>query len=47
MPEIFTNLFLKNSDSVIKFLSNESSYNDDINVINNMPKKLFLRALFK
>ena len=47
MPEIFTNLFSKNSDSVIKFLSNESSYNDDINVINNMPKKLFLRALFK
>ena len=47
MPEIFTNLFMRNSNSVIKFLSNESHYLDDLKVINNMPKKLFLKALFK
>lgn len=45
MPEIFRSLFTNNTNSVIKFLSSNSSMVDDFLAIMNLPKKIFLRAL--
>ena len=47
MPEIFISMFSKNTDSVIKFLSSNSSLVDDFNAIMNLPKKYFLKALIR
>ena len=46
MPKIFFNMFKSSSNTVIKFLSNKSSILEDINIISNMPKLIFIKALF-
>lgn len=45
MPNIFTSLFSKNTNSVLKFLSNKSSITNDFNAIKNLPKVYFLKSL--
>ena len=47
MPEIFRSLFSKNTNSVIKFLSGNSTFVNDFIAIMNLPKIPFLKALFK
>jgi len=46
MPKIFFNMFKTSSNTIIKFLSNKSNIIEDINIINKMPKLIFLKALF-
>ena len=46
MPKIFFNMFKTSSNTIIKFLSNKSNITEDINIINKMPKLIFLKALF-
>tara|TARA_B100000579_G_scaffold437021_1_gene464855 strand:- start:344 stop:1411 length:1068 start_codon:yes stop_codon:yes gene_type:complete len=46
MPKIFFNMFKSSSNTIIKFLSNKSNMFEDINIINKMPKLIFLKALF-
>ena len=46
MPEIFCNMFKASSNTSIKFLSNKSNIFEDINIINKMPKLIFMKALF-
>ncbi len=46
MPKIFFNMFKSSSNTVIKFLSNKSNILEDINIISNMPKLIFIKALF-
>ena len=46
MPQIFLNMFKSSSNTIIKFLSNKSSFIEDINIISKMPKLIFLKALF-
>jgi len=45
MTEIFYNMFQVSTNSVIKFLSNESNMFEDTKIIMKMPKLIFLRAL--
>ncbi len=45
MPKIFFNMFKTSSTTIIKFLSNKSNIIEDINIINKMPKVIFLKAL--
>ena len=47
MPKIFFDMFKTSSNTVIKFLSNKSNIFEDINIINKMPKLIFIKALFK
>ena len=47
MPKIFCDMFKASSNTIIKFLSNKSNILEDINIINKMPKLIFLKALFK
>ncbi len=46
MPKIFFNMFKSSSNTVIKFLSNKSNILEDIKIISNMPKLIFIKALF-
>ncbi len=46
MPKIFYNMFLVNKNAVIKFLSNKSSFIEDLLVILKMPKWIFIKELF-
>ena len=46
MPSIFSNMFSASSDSVIKFLSNKSSFLEDLSIILKMPKWIFIKSLF-
>ena len=47
MPDIFFRLFDQNNqESVIRFLSSEGSWLDDMKIISKMPKLLFLKNLF-
>ena len=47
MPDIFFKLFDQyNQESVIRFLSSEGSWLDDMRIISKMPKLLFLKNLF-
>ncbi len=46
MPKIFFEMFETSSNTIIKFLSNKSNFIEDINIINKMPKLIFLKALF-
>ena len=46
MPKIFFNMFKTSSNTAIKFLSNKSNIFEDINIINKMPKLIFMKALF-
>ena len=46
MPKIFFDMFKTSSNTIIKFLSNKSNIIEDINIINKMPKLIFLKALF-
>jgi len=47
MPEIFFKMFNGSSNTVIKFLSNKSNIFEDFSIISKMPKKTFIKALFK
>jgi len=47
MPDIYHKLFAGSSDTVIKFLSNKSSFFEDVLIILKMPKWIFIKALFK
>ena len=47
MPKIFSDMFKSSSNTVIKFLSNKSNIFEDINIISEMPKLIFVKALFK
>tara|TARA_Y100000768_G_scaffold265188_1_gene202478 strand:- start:2247 stop:3314 length:1068 start_codon:yes stop_codon:yes gene_type:complete len=47
MPHIFNSLFSKNINSVIRFLSSQSTFINDFLAILNLPKKHFIQALFK
>ena len=47
MPNIFLNMFMSSSNTVIKFLSNKSSFFEDVLIILKMPKWIFIKALFK
>ena len=46
MPDIFYKIFDRNTDNAIKFLSNRSSFIEDMSVILKMPKWIFIKALF-
>ena len=47
MPDIFFKLFDQNNqESVVRFLSSEGSWLDDMKIISKMPKLLFLKNLF-
>ena len=47
MPNIFYKMFKSSPNTVIKFLSNKSNFFEDLSVIFKMPKKIFIKALFK
>ena len=47
MPNIFFNMFIGSSNTVIKFLSNKSNVFEDFLIISKMPKWIFIKALFK
>ena len=46
MPDIFFKMFKTSPNTVIKFLSNKSSFLEDLTVILKMPKWIFIKALF-
>ena len=46
MPDVFYKIFDRNTDNAIKFLSNRSSFVEDMSVILKMPKWVFIKALF-
>ena len=46
MPNIFYKMFNGNTERTIKFLSNKSSFIDDVFVILKMPKWMFIKSLF-
>jgi len=46
MPDIFFKMFNASPKTVIKFLSNKSSFFEDLSIIFKMPKWTFIRALF-
>jgi lycopene beta-cyclase len=46
MPDIFFKMFNGSSKTVIKFLSNKSSFLEDLSIILKMPKWIFIKALF-
>jgi len=45
MPKIFFSMFKTSSNTIIKFLSNKSSFFEDLEVILKMPKWKFLKEL--
>ena len=45
MIEVFYRMFGCKTDTIIKFLSEESTFSEDLAVIRSMPKKIFLSAL--
>ena len=45
MIDVFYRMFGCKTDTIIKFLSEESSFSEDLAVIQSMPKKIFLSAL--
>jgi lycopene beta-cyclase len=47
MPGIFFKMFKGSTKTAIKFLSNKSSFLEDLSIILRMPKLIFIRALFK
>ena len=47
MPSIFSRFFGSKTDDSIKFLSNQSTFLEDINVIKKMPKIMFLKSILK
>ena len=46
MPDIFFKMFKTSPNTVIKFLSNKSSFMEDLTIIFKMPKWIFIKALF-
>ena len=46
MPDIFFKMFSVPPNSIIKFLSNKSSFLDDLSIIFKMPKWMFIKAIF-
>jgi lycopene beta-cyclase len=47
MPNIFLNMFMSSSNTVIKFLSNKSNIFEDLLIILKVPKWIFIKTLFK
>jgi lycopene beta-cyclase len=47
MPDIFLKMFKGKANNIIKFLSNKSSFLEDILIILKMPKWIFVKAIFK
>ena len=47
MPNIFFKLFETSPKTIINFLSNKSSFIEDLSIILKMPKLLFLKNLFR
>ena len=47
MPDIFFKLFETSPKTIINFLSNKSSFIEDLSIIFKMPKLLFLKNLFR
>lgn len=47
MPNIFFKLFENSPKTIINFLSNKSSFIEDLSIILKMPKLLFLKNLFR
>ncbi|MEK9874439.1 MAG: lycopene cyclase family protein [Pelagibacteraceae bacterium] len=47
MPNIFFKLFETSPKNIINFLSNKSSFIEDLSIILKMPKLLFLKNLFR
>ena len=45
MIEVFYRMFGCKTDTIIRFLSEESTFSEDLAVIRSMPKKIFLSAL--
>ena len=46
MSDIFFNMFKTSPKTVIKFLSNKSNFLEDLSIIFQMPKLIFIKALF-
>ena len=46
MPNIFFEMFKVSPKTVIKFLSNKSNFFEDLKIILQMPKLIFIKALF-
>jgi lycopene beta-cyclase len=45
---IFSDLFKKNrAETIFKFLDNETTFKEEIKLLNTMPKKIFLKAGFQ
>ena len=47
MPNIFFKLFEASPKTIINFLSNKSSFFEDLSIIWKLPKLIFLKNLFK
>ena len=47
MPNIFFKMFKGSSNTIIKFLSNKSNIFEDFLIILKMPKRVFIKALFR
>ena len=47
MPNIFFKMFKSPPKTIIKFLSNKSSFLEDLSIILKMPKWTFIKALFR
>ena len=47
MPNIFFKLFKAPPKTIINFLSNKSSFFEDLSIIWKLPKLIFLKNLFK
>ena len=46
IQNIFLKMFNSPSNAVIKFLSNKSNFIEDLSIILNVPKLIFLREIF-
>ena len=47
MPNIFFRMFAGSTSAMIRFLSNKSNILEDLLIILNMPKWIFIKALFR
>ena len=47
MPDVFLKMFKSRTNTVIKFLSNKSNILEDLLIILQMPKWIFIKAIFK
>jgi lycopene beta-cyclase len=47
MPDIFLKMFESKTNTIVKFLSNKSNILEDLLIILQMPKWIFIKAIFK